>query len=705
MTTNELADERSSHASQPYAHAMSIRRITTPRASQPDGKSRHTFNDVLTAGLREKTSANERCEMSQMFDVSNNVGIGAQYGPYKKETDADANLVYIDEIKDASQERHDIRCFRTKYDSSYFGPCYTSLKEAEDVLLKDGWTKIGAGYENVHMKRLPMPAQGKDIGIVTRNDRDLSYFHEGGYKPENWSLRTFERYDENELGEQIVIGTVCKIRGPITNQPDKMGEAEFGKIDWVLTDIDPMEGCEVKPRLLININKSSNGEVDIEDYDQLLPKFKSGKPAWKQIVNWSKESTSDHVPVIVSAIGYQDHSIKHFQMNLLANGLSSDGFVSFASSEKNENGNGNGMAIKRRNMMTIINVLKQKATERMKTYDGDAKKQRKQFVDDETDQGWRKMREKILKNDNNQQLPNTDGDATPMVYANSISELSEDMIFTRAAALANTIANEEPDFITLQENDMILALADPVICKAFVSKYTCLVTPPTDSDAGSDDDEVGGNTSVRHNTRTGKKAEKESLEELDGSDYSKILAITQQVEDYEALKRCRDTSTPEPPLSEQKRTLEKNGDIAVLLRKDGKGVDILNEYRKSKELLPVGYAIPDGVSVYVLKGRHSITSVEKLFIGPKNDTPAVIATVEGRFPARVISTHLTSGTKDTDIQARKTELQHLTAKIYELKRMDPDVPIILGMDANCEITDQEYANERFHLQKVLCTAY
>ena len=146
----------------------------------------------------------------------------------------------------------------------------------------------------------------------------------GPYGPQESYASEVQHVVELTSKDSEVLGTVCKIRGPMTNQPEKIGSDEFKKIDWILTDSLATGYSRYTP-LTIKVGAAAeNGCIvsEIKNLKQLLPNF-GEDPLDKT------KSTSDHVPICVPV---NKGFCKVFQMNLLANGLAGDGFLSVPSS-------------------------------------------------------------------------------------------------------------------------------------------------------------------------------------------------------------------------------------------------------------------------------------------------------------------------------------------------------------------------------------
>lgn len=248
--------------------------------------------------------------------------------------------------------------------------------------------------------------------------------------------------------------TTWKIRGPLTNQPEKVGSQESGLIDWVMSNL---------PGTVIN---SFNPEGNVA---HLLPQYPQNGPT-NQKINFedpkNHQSTSDHMPVIVKF----ENGVKLFQMNLLANLLSGDGFLMGDSSINKA-------------LLTDLKVLKTYVTNNFDTLfpeknESDEQKRsrkanRKRAIKDfvagtylVNKQVWDEKRDEFMigKEYNMEEIRRlsiTKSSLTPALFQKRLnvwvrSILNEDY--------------EKPDILTLQENDMYKMLDKD---KNFTKVYTC----------------------------------------------------------------------------------------------------------------------------------------------------------------------------------------------------------------------------------------
>ena len=219
------------------------------------------------------------------------------------------------------------------------------------------------------------------------------------------------------LESKALKATTCKIRGFYTNQPQKVGEPQYGLIDHVMSS---MEG-----RIQTQFECPHQGDR-ITDYSRLLPQYGDDAPNYLDPKN--TQSTSDHMPVIVD---FQPNGIglRLMQMNLLANLLMGDGFLK-------------GSASLPQDLPETLEEFK-KEINKIKTTADELKKWGK------TDE-WRTFREKKLKEDG----------VRDIVQQNSITvdSLSDAAFYKRTRLLMQSIIKANPDVITFQENDMDLML-------------------------------------------------------------------------------------------------------------------------------------------------------------------------------------------------------------------------------------------------------
>lgn len=481
-----------------------------------------------------------------------------------------------------------------------------------------------------------------------------------------------------EKGEPTVLtveATTCKIRGPFTNQPSKLGEDTYGRIDWILSN---WKGgtWEYAPKFNVEITTSNDRtQPFISDYSTLRP-YWNDKSSQVGIADWTAESTSDHVPVIATCTygkKTSNQTIKVFQMNLLANGLCGDGFVKPISRSDTETVR-EPLVIMMKITTRLLNLLltqnpsEGKPTTSLSTVARiwTTNKYPRETVQEALDQLF--LLRKVITDPKAAGalsfLEESDSDLTiwenfrdallasfplevpQLIRDASIKDIDRKMVFERARVLSKSILNSNPDVLTLQENDMMYLLCDNNMCPNFDRMYTCLV----DQDSGT----------------------------------------TKQAYDAALMKDGEGTAI--------RGTMNGDENVAGLLKKTDSVPNGMVGFQQKLKGEPTADRVEvhkDGVFVYVRKGDFKILSVTKSFIGTNYDVPVVAALVERRAPSSalpqaetppqqrfcVISTHLSSGDNP---KMRMKEMGDL--KLF-IDTLPDEIPILLGMDANCNVEE------------------
>jgi hypothetical protein len=470
--------------------------------------------------------------------------------------------------------------------------------------------------------------------------------------------------DQVERTERTVEATTCKIRGPFTNQPSKLGDDQFGRIDWILSNWDGAT-WEYAPKFEVEVATDSDHpkQTFISDYSKLRPYWKR-ESAQFGIADWTKESTSDHVPVIATCTYHNEDSsqqtIKVFQMNLLANGLCGDGFVKPINRSDTETVREPLVTMKKittelLNYLMIQPAVKHKSlaavakswTENkypIGTVEAALEKLIENIADIAPEAYGQKFTEQtgdLTKWENfRDALLTFFPDATSKLIRDaSIKDIDREMVFERARVLSKSILKANPDVLTLQENDMMYLLCDDNICPGFDEAYTCLVDQDSD---------------------------------------------TKQAYDVALATRSKTISTY--------RSMVNDASVAGMLKKAGSVPNgMLGFQSKLKEEATADRVDvhKDGVFVYVRKSEFVINSVNKYSMGT-NDVPVVAALVQRRArPADrfyVISTHLTSGDEPELRMKEMAALSSLIGNVQAIRHPGgPVTNVILGMDANCDV--------------------
>lgn len=543
----------------------------------------------------------------------------------------------------------------------------------------------------------------------------------------------------------MVRSTVCKIRGPMTNQAEKMGKDEFQKIDWVLTDLkyesaympDPFRDTNddvhhVTPILEVNIEtQDSKGKLThkINDLSKLRPRLFETQGESVAPLDWENESISDHVPLCVR-MTLTEPGFRHFQMNLLGNGLAGDGFL-YVPDDFTEAGR----------LRSAIDELIEKtiktihALAEANNVTGDLKQKRipwekgdyKDVTAADGYKTWAAYRDAFLEEKSLQKV----------VKDSSATGVDDKIIFNRLPRLSRSIMSLEnvgalPDVVTFQENDMAVMLSSADMLNpfgetdltgnTFADRYTCVVNSQSPE---ADEQQI---KQLMMTAENGYEACSNQLEQKE----QRIAALRTVVEDTELHKKVRDAlqhhlkdkSLAYGDWGMAACTLENEDKTALLLKRVGNGVKLIRKFKENKKTSEnvgavqperlAGFAVPDGVAVYVDRTKYDIVKVQKTWLAgdqyvgeyASDPSPMVTAWIHAKgdhlnwchelretrlTKMMVVSAHLASGTA---IDERKAELRSMAAHVRKLKEQYAAYSISIGMDANSELTDATYESER-----------